>query len=190
MELARIAQEIFSETGVLQHGHFRLTSGRHSDRYMQCARLFEYPDKAEILCRELAGLFADKQIDCVVGPAVGAVQMAFEVSRHLHCRNMFAERENSAMTFRRGFFLPSGARVLVVEDTITTGGSVREVIDLLRAQGGVVVGVGAIVDRSGGQVLFDVPMHACVQVDVPSWAPDECALCREGQPLTKPGSRT
>ncbi len=189
MTLEQQSIAIFEETGVLQTGHFRLTSGRHSDRYMQCARLFEYADKAEVLCRALAGLFAGEKIDAVVGPAVGAVQMAFEVSRHLGCRNLFAEREEGAMTFRRGFALAPGARVLVVEDTVTTGGSVAEVIALVRRQGAEVVGVGAIVDRSGGQVDFGVPLRACVQISVPSWQPEDCELCRQGQPITKPGSR-
>ena len=182
-------QAILEETGVLQAGHFRLTSGRHSDRYMQCARLFEYAGKAEILCRDLAGRFADERVDVVIGPAVGAVQMAFEVSRHLRCRNMFAEREEGVMRFRRGFRLEPGSRVLVVEDTVTTGGTIKEVMALARAAGAEVAGVGAIVDRSGGQVEFGVPFRACLRVDIPSWPPEECALCAAGLPLTKPGSR-
>jgi orotate phosphoribosyltransferase len=189
MELAEMAQDILTETGVLQRGHFRLTSGRHSDRYMQCARLFEYPDKSEILCGELAGLVADKMIELVVGPALGAIQMAYEVSRRLRCRNLFAERENGVLTFRRGFSIPTGIRTLVVEDTITTGGTVKELIDLVKDRGGVVVAVGAIVDRSGGTVDFGVPLKACWQVNIPSWEASECQLCREGLPITKPGSR-
>ena len=189
MTWEQTVQAILEETGVLQTGHFRLTSGRHSDRYMQCARLFEYADKAEILCRELAGQFAGDHIDVVIGPAVGAVQMAFEVSRHLKCRNLFAEREEGAMRLRRGFRLEPGSRVLVVEDTITTGGTVREVIRLARDTGAVPVGVGSIVDRSGGRVDFGVPFRACLKTDIPSWSPEDCALCAAGVPLTKPGSR-
>lgn len=189
MDLQQRARDILAETGVWQRGHFRLTSGRHSDQYMQCARLFEQPDKAGLLCRALAELFADDGVELVVGPAVGAVQMAFEVSRHLGCRNLFAEREQGVMTLRRGFVIPPGTRVLVVEDTVTTGGTVQEVVDLVQARGGIVAGVGAIVDRSGGAADFGVPLRACVRMDIPSWPPEDCRLCREGVPLTKPGSR-
>ena len=182
-------QSVFEETGVLQTGHFRLTSGRHSDRYMQCARLFERADKAELLCRDLANRFADTAVDVVVGPAVGAVQMAYEVSRHLRCRNLFAEREEGVLRFRRGFHLDPGCRVLVVEDAVTTGGTVKELIELVRGTGAIVVGVGAIVDRSGGKTDFGVPLHACLKVNIPSWLPEDCALCAAGQPITKPGSR-
>ena len=180
---------ILKETSVLQTGHFRLASGRHSDRYMQCARLFEHAGKADILCQELAGRFRDDRIDAVIGPAVGAIQMAFAVSRHLGCRNMFAEREGGVMKLRRGFSLDPGSRVLVVEDTVTTGGTVREVMALAAAAGAVVAGVGAIVDRSGGQAGFGVPFRACLQVDIPSWPPETCALCARGLPVVKPGSR-
>ncbi|MDR3207862.1 MAG: orotate phosphoribosyltransferase [Oscillospiraceae bacterium] len=189
MSLEETALSVLTETGVLQTGHFRLTSGRHSDRYMQCARLFEHADKAEVLCRGLAGLFVGEGIEAVIGPAVGAVQMAYEVSRHLHCRNLFAEREEGVMRLRRGFVLAPGTRVLVVEDNVTTGGTVKEVVALAQAAGAVVVGVGAISDRSGGKVDFGVPFRACLKTDIPSWSPEECALCKQGVPVVKPGSR-
>ncbi len=181
--------DILQKTGVLQEGHFRLTSGRHSDRYMQCARLFQWALEAEKLCAMLAGLFAGEKIDVVIGPAVGAVQMAFEVSRHLGCRNIFAERVDGALTLRRGFYIDPGERVLVVEDTITTGGTVREVVSLAQAAGGQVIGVGSIVDRSGGKADFGVPLRACVQIDLPSWEEKDCPLCARGLPIVKPGSR-
>ncbi|MCL2747412.1 MAG: orotate phosphoribosyltransferase, partial [Oscillospiraceae bacterium] len=165
------------------------TSGRHSDRYMQCARLFEYADKADVLCMKLADDFQNDGIDVVVGPAVGAVQMAFAVSRHLGCRNLFTEREEGVMKLRRGFSLSPGDRVLVVEDAVSTGGTVKEVIALVTAVGAVAAGVGAIVDRSGGQTHFGVPFRACLQVDLPSWPPESCALCAQGIPIAKPGSR-
>ncbi len=183
------ATDILTSVGVLQHGHFKLTSGRHSDRYMQCARLFEYPLEAETLCAGLAEKFADEQVAVVIGPAVGAVQMAFEVSRNLKCRNMFAERVDGTLTLRRGFILAPGTRVLVVEDTVTTGGTVKEVCELVKAAGAVVVGVGCIVDRSAGKVDFGAPLRACLSMDIPSWPPEECPLCRENKPITKPGSR-
>ncbi len=189
LSLDKKAVAILEETGVMQSGHFCLTSGRHSDRYMQCARLFEHADKAGLLCGELASLFARDAVDAVVGPAVGAVQMAFEISRHLGCHNLFAEREEGKMRFRRGFALRPNERVLVVEDAVTTGGSVKEVISLCQAQGAQVIGVGAIVDRSGGQVDFGVPLRACLQLSIPSWPPENCPLCRDNIPVTKPGSR-
>ena len=181
------ALDIFRETGVLREGHFRLTSGRHSDRYMQCAQVFQYAAHAGELCKALAGQF--ERIAVVIGPAVGAVQMAYEVSRHLGCRNIFAERENGEFTLRRGFEIRPEERVLVVEDTVTTGGSVKEVISLVQACGGNVVGVGALVDRSGGAVDFGAPFKAVVSVGIPSWEANDCPLCALGIPCVKPGSR-
>lgn len=178
---------IFRETGVMLEGHFLLTSGRHSDKYMQCARLFQYPDIAEKFARELAGKF--ENVDLVAGPALGGIIIAYEVSRHLNVQNVFAERENGHMTLRRGFELPRGARVLVVEDVVTTGGSVKEVMALVRSLGGEIAGVGSVVDRSDGKVDFGVPFNAVLSMEVVSWEADDCPLCREGWPLVKPGSR-
>jgi orotate phosphoribosyltransferase len=178
---------IFRETGVMLEGHFLLTSGRHSDKYMQCARLFQYPDIAEKFAKELAGKFSG--VDLVAGPALGGIIIAYEVSRHLNVRNVFAERDNGQMTLRRGFEIPKGARVLVVEDVVTTGGSVREVMELVRSLGGEVAGVGSIVDRSDGKVDFGVPFAAVLSMEVVSWVPDQCPLCHDGWPLVKPGSR-
>ena len=178
---------IFRETGVMLEGHFQLTSGRHSDKYMQCARLFQYPDIAEKFAKELAGKFTG--IELVAGPALGGIIIAYEVSRQLGVKNIFAERENGAMTLRRGFEIPQGARVLVVEDVVTTGGSVKEVIELVRQMGGEVAGVGCIVDRSNGKVDFGVPFAAVLSMEVQSWEADKCPLCREGWPVVKPGSR-
>lgn len=178
---------VFRKTGVMLEGHFQLTSGRHSDQYMQCARLFQYPDVAERFAKELAGKF--ENVDLVAGPALGGIIIAYEVSRHLGVRNVFAERENGNMTLRRGFEIPQGARVLVVEDVVTTGGSVKEVIDLVRNLGGEIAGVGSIVDRSDGKVDFSVPFAAVLSMEVVSWDAGECPLCHEGWPLVKPGSR-
>jgi orotate phosphoribosyltransferase len=181
------AIQIFKETGVMLEGHFLLTSGRHSERYMQCAKLFQYPEISEEFSRELAGKF--QGVSIVAGPAIGGIILAYEVSRQLKVPNIFAERENGAMTLRRGFSVPEGAKVLVVEDVVTTGGSVKEVIDLIRSLGGDVVGAGSIVDRSDGKVDFGVPFHAVVSMEVISYEPDECPLCRQGIPAVKPGSR-
>lgn len=175
--------------GVLHTGHFKLTSGRHSDRYMQCAKLFEHPDASERLCGELARRFEGDGVDLVAGPAVGGIIMAYELARALGVRNIFAEREDGVMKLRRGFEVGRKERVLVAEDVITTGGSVKEVMGLLREAGAEVVGVASIVDRSSGAVDFGVKFRALLEVDAESWDESDCPLCREGLPVVKPGSK-
>lgn len=182
--------DILKEAGVLLHGHFRLTSGRHSNQYLQCAKIFRNTKYSEELCAALAQRYRDAGVEVVIGPAMGAVQMAYEVSRALKCENFFAEREDGKMTLRRGFSVHPGQKVLIVEDVVTTGGSVREVIDLVRAAGGDIVGVGSIVDRTGGKIDFGVPFQAVISLNVESWEPEDCPLCKEGKlELVKPGSR-
>ncbi|MFR2260492.1 MAG: orotate phosphoribosyltransferase [Acutalibacteraceae bacterium] len=183
--------EVLKEAGVLQEGHFLLTSGRHSNKYLQCAKIFCNTKYSEELCADLANKFKNDDVEVVIGPAMGAVQMAYEVSRALKCKNFFTERdENGKRTLRRGFVIEKGQRVLVVEDVVTTGGSVREVINLVKEAGGVVVGVGSIVDRTDGKIDFGVPYKAVYSADVVSWEAANCPLCREsGLPLVKPGSR-
>lgn len=183
--------EILKEAGVLMEGHFKLTSGRHSNKYLQCAKIFRNTKYSEELCAALAEQYQNDGVQIVIGPAMGAVQMAYEVSRSLKCENFFTERdEEGKMALRRGFVVNPGQRVLVVEDVVTTGGSVREVIDLVKQAGGVVVGVGSIVDRTGGKIDFGVPFRAVISVEVESWEPDECPLCKAGAPAPiKPGSR-
>lgn len=182
--------EILKEAGVLLEGHFLLTSGKHSNRYLQCAKIFKNTKYSEVLCKDLADQFKDKNVDVVVGPAMGAVIMAYEVSRHLGVPNYFTERENGEMALRRGFEIKPGERILVVEDVITTGGSVKEVIKLLTEMGGEVIGVGSIVDRSNGTADFGVPFSSVIKIDVEAYEADECPLCKEGKiPVVKPGSR-
>ena len=182
--------QVFRDTGVMLEGHFLLTSGRHSDRYMQCAHLFEHAAHSEALCKLLADNFRGDGITLVVGPALGGIIMAYEVACQLGCRNIFAERENGVMTIRRGFEVKPEDRVLMVEDAVTTGGSVREVISLLRARGANLAGVGAIVDRSAGKVDFGLPFRAVLSMDVVSYEAADCPLCKEGKlALVKPGSR-
>lgn len=183
--------EILKEAGVLMEGHFLLTSGRHSDKYLQCARIFRNTKYSRELCSELASFFAGDGIGLVIGPAMGAVQMAYEVSAHLNCENFFTERdENGRMALRRGFEIIPGTKTLVVEDVVTTGGSVFEVIELVRAAGGIVAGVGSIVDRTGGKIDFGVKFKSVYCADVTSWIADECPLCKQGGiELVKPGSR-
>ncbi|MDD3667071.1 MAG: orotate phosphoribosyltransferase [Bacteroidales bacterium] len=182
--------EVLKEAGVLLEGHFLLTSGKHSNKYLQCAKIFKNTKYSEELCAELASFFINDKVDVVIGPAMGAVQMAYEVSRTLACPNIFAEREDGKLTLRRGFEILPGQRVLVVEDVITTGGSVVEVIDIVKDAGGIVVGVGVIVDRSGGKIDFGVPLKSVISMNVEAWEASECPICKEGKiPLVKPGSR-
>ncbi len=175
--------------GALQNGHFRLTSGLHSAQYMQCARLFEHPAESAELCADLAEQFKGQKIDIVIGPALGGVIMAYETARALGVNNIFAEREDGKMTLRRGFHVTTGDRVLVVEDVVTTGGSVKEVISLVKSLGAEVVGVGAIVDRSMGKADFGVPFHPLMTMNIQAWEEGSCPLCKEGRPIVKPGSR-
>ena len=182
--------EILKEAGVLLEGHFKLTSGKHSNKYLQCAKIFRNTKYSEELCAALAEEFKDDGVEVVIGPALGAVQMTYEVSRWLKCESFFAERDDGVMTLRRGFEIQPGQKVLVVEDVVTTGGSVREVLKIVQEAGGDVVGVGSIVDRTGGKVDFGVPYKSVISVEVESWEPEDCPLCKAGAPAPiKPGSR-
>lgn len=181
--------EMLKEAEVLLEGHFLLTSGRHSDRYMQCAKIFQNAKYSVPLCAELAEKYKDDNIEVVIGPAIGAIQMAYEVGKQLGVKNIFAERENGKMTLRRGFTIDKGQRVLIVEDVVTTGGSVREVMELVKECGGEIVGIGSIVERTGGKIDFGVPYKSAFSMDITSYEPDECPICKTGKALVKPGSR-
>ncbi|MCC5909568.1 MAG: orotate phosphoribosyltransferase [Clostridiaceae bacterium] len=182
--------EILEKTGVLQRGHFLLTSGRHSNQYMQCARILEYPNYTGEIIEGLAEEFVDQQVDIVVGPATGGIIVAYEMARQLKTRNIFAERVEGKMALRRGFTIPKGAKVVVAEDVITTGGSVQEVIDLILEAEAEVVGVAVLVDRSNGKVDFKTKLVAALSTEVISYEADHCPLCKENTiPLVKPGSR-
>ena len=182
--------EIFRKTGGILKGHFILTSGRHSDTYMQCAKLFVDPKSSEMLCKSLAEKLGDMKIDMVVSPAVGGILMGYEMARQLGVNNIFAERENGAMTLRRGFELKEGMNVLVVEDVVTTGGSVKEVVKLCQDHGANVQAVASVVDRSNGKVDFGVKYVNLISMDVVSYEAEDCPMCKEGKiPAVKPGSR-
>jgi len=181
--------DLFTKTQVLKTGHFLLTSGLHSDKYLQCAQLLQYPEATEKAVGQLAENFKDKSIDTVVGPAMGGIIISYEMGRQLGVRAIFAEREDGKMALRRGFTVKPGERILVVEDVVTTGGSVKEVISLVKELGGEVVAVAALVDRSGGKVDFGVPAYYLLSLDVKAYPPEECPLCKEGIPIAKPGSR-
>lgn len=182
--------KIFQDSGALLSGHFRLTSGRHGDRYFQCALVLQHPNYTETLCRELAERFQGEGVSAVIGPAMGGIIVSYETARALGVRSLFTERENGVMKLRRGFFIEPGEKVLVVEDVVTTGGSVREVIEVVRRLGGEVVGAGVLVDRSNGTVDLGVRTEALLTMEVKSYVPGECPLCRQGIPALKPGSRS
>lgn len=181
--------DIFYKTEALLKGHFLLTSGRHSNVYFQCAKVLQYPEYTEAVCTRIAEAFKDKEIDLVVAPAIGGIVVAQEVARQLNKRFIFAEREDKKLQLRRGFSIKEGEKVLVCEDVITTGGSVFEVIDIVKENNAEVAGVGFIVDRSNGKVDFGYPQVSTIKVEAVSFAPEECELCKQGIPAIKPGSR-
>jgi len=181
--------QIFRENSALLEGHFILSSGLHSDRYIQCALVLQYPSIAEQLGSELAAKLQHLGASVVAAPALGGVIVAHEVARALGVRALFTERQMGAMSLRRGFSLSPDEPALVVEDVITTGGSTRETIACVRQGGGNVVGVGALIDRSDA-VNLGVPKVALVTLAVQNFDPADCPLCRSGIPAVKPGSRT
>jgi len=181
--------DLFRRSGALLEGHFRLSSGLHSNGYLQCALVLQHPDAAERLGAAIASAVRDLRATVVLSPALGGVVIGQEVGRALGVRAIFAERQDGALTLRRGFALSPADRVLVVEDVLTTGGSTRETMQVAAAAGGRVVGAAAIVDRSAGAARFDVPFHALVEVDLPVTEAAACPLCAKGVPLVKPGSR-
>ncbi|MCX7876342.1 MAG: orotate phosphoribosyltransferase [Melioribacteraceae bacterium] len=181
--------EIFYETNALLNGHFLLTSGRHSNQYFQCALVLQYPEYNKIICEHIADFFRDYEIDVVIAPAIGGIVVGQEVARQLNKKFIFAEREDKNLTLRRGFKIEEGKKYLVCEDVVTTGGSVFEIIDIVKQNGGIVSGVGFIVDRSNGKVNFGVPQFSTVKLDVVSFLSEECPLCKQGIELIKPGSR-
>lgn len=191
--------QLFETAGAIRHGHFELSSGRHSDTYVQCALVLQYPRFAEKLGQALAALFSDAQIDAVVSPALGGLIVGQEVARALPAPKdaigggvpaMFVERDsNGIMTLRRGFALKPDQHVLVVEDVWTTGGSTEETIHVVQEAGGRVVAAGALIDRSGGEIEFPVESNALIQLKIDSYEPEDCPLCRQGNVAVKPGSR-
>jgi orotate phosphoribosyltransferase len=180
---------IFRETGALLEGHFLLTSGKHSNVYFQCAKVLQYPDYTKKICELIAEQFDSYEFETVIAPAMGGIIVGYEVARQLNKRFIFAEREDKNLTLRRGFGLNENEKVLVCEDVITTGGSVYEVINIVKNHKADVVGVGAIVDRSGGKVKFDPPLFTTLQINADIYAPEDCIMCRENIPVIKPGSR-
>jgi orotate phosphoribosyltransferase len=181
--------DIYRKTGALLTGHFLLSSGLHSEQYLQSALVLQQPDVATKLCAALAEPYRNSLIGAVIAPALGGVFVSHETARALGVRALFAERVNGELTLRRGFTLKPGERVLVVEDVITTGKSTRETIAVVRSLGGEVVAAASLIDRSGGKAELGVPYSSLVTLAVPSFAADVCPLCKTGSKPVKPGSR-
>lgn len=181
--------EKFKNTGALLEGHFVLTSGLHSRVYLQCARVLERPDDAEEFGRSIAQHFETENIQTVVSPAIGGIVIGYEVARALGARFIWTERQDGAMVLRRGFSVSPGERILVVEDVVTTGGSTRETVAALQANGAEVIGAASIIDRSAARADVGVPRIALATLDVPALEPAVCELCKRGEPAVKPGSR-
>lgn len=179
--------DLFSDAGALLEGHFVYASGRHGRRFLQAARVLQFPAHTERLCKAIAGRFAGAGIEVVCGPATGGIILAYETARHLGCRAMFTERdETDELVLRRGFRLEPRSRVLVVEDIITTGGSVKKTVTHLRKRGAEVVGVAALIDRSAGEAQFDCRFEPLARLPMESWHPDRCVLCKQKVPLVDP----
>ena len=182
-------EQIFKENGALLSGHFLLSSGLHSDAYLEKFRIFERPAIHSRIISEILGHFAGKKIDTVLGPALGGVIMASEAGRQLSVRAVYAEKENGRLILRRGFSLSEGERVLILDDIVTTGGSLVETIEIAKNADTEIIGIGVLADRSGGKTDFGLPYIALMNLDLPVYSPDNCPMCNANVPITKPGSR-
>ncbi|MEG0774171.1 orotate phosphoribosyltransferase [Clostridium sp.] len=189
MNNEKIVIDTLLECEALLEGHFLLSSGRHSNRYCQCAKLLQYPDKAESVLKVVANQVKELEIDLLVGPAMGGIIVAYELARQLNKPGVFTERKDGEMTLSRGFQIKKGQRVLITEDVITTGKSTLEVVEVLSKLGAEVVGVCCIVDRSGENCALNYPIYSACKLEVESFEKENCPLCKEGTPYIKPGSR-
>ena len=186
------AEQILLDCNALLEGHFLLTSGRHSANYLQCAKVLQQPKYASELVLAIKNTIEDSllDIDMVISPAIGGIIVGYELARQLGKKSLFTERENGKMALRRGFEIPFGAKVAIAEDVITTGGSVKEVQEIVESNGGKVIFVACLVDRSQGLADFGAPLISAYKASVLSYLPDECPICKNGlEPLIKPGSR-
>lgn len=181
--------ELLKEIGAVLEGHFLLSSGKHSSKYIQCAKIFERPSYGEKIGKAIAEKISQHKPDIVIGPALGGVILAYEVARHVNARAMFTEREDGRMRLRRNFNIEENERVAIVEDVTTTGKSVLEVAEVVREHGGQVCCIASIVDRSVEKLPFEVPFYSLVKLELPIFEPNDCLLCQQGVPLVKPGSR-
>ena len=182
--------EIFRSTGALLEGHFVLTSGRHSDTYFQCAKVLQYPEYLTLFSRMIADHFDDDKIDTVISPAIGGIVVGTDVGRQLGVKTIFTERKEGIMKLRRGFEIEKGERILIVEDVLTTGGSINEVIEIVNENNGIVCGVGIVVDRSGGNIKLYKNQFAVLEHKAISFGEDEVPKYLSAIPIQKPGSRS
>lgn len=181
--------DILKKTEALLEGHFLLSSGKHSNRYIQCAKVLQYPEDAEKVLKTVVNQLKNLEIDVVLGPAMGGVIVAYEIGRQLGKKAIFSERdkENDSMVLRRGFEIKKGDKVLITEDVVTTGKSALEAIDVVQSLGGEVVGIACIADRSKGELQY--PIYSAIKLDIESYEKDNCPFCKKGIPYIKPGSR-
>ena len=183
--------DVFRASGALLEGHFLYASGRHGRQFLQAARVLQFPNHTERLCEAIAERFKDLPVDAVCGPATGGIVLAYEVARHLECRAVFSEKDGTGgMAVKRGFKLDKGMRILVVEDIVTTGGSVHKTIHHLRERGAEIVGVSVLIDRSAGEARFDCPFAPLAHLTMESWEPEACPICGQGLPLIDPDDLT
>lgn len=180
---------LMEELGALHSGHFLLSSGLHSDRYFQCARILQFPELARELGAAMGNFFTDNATDLVVSPAMGGILIGHEVARAVGRRFVFTERKDGRMMIRRGFSLEKGEKVIIAEDVVTRGTSLLEVIKVVEDAGGQVIGLTSIIDRTSGEVELPLPLHSLARVVVQTWEADHCPLCAEGKEIVKPGSR-
>lgn len=188
MRLISSAEEIFEKSGTVLRGHFLLTSGLHSPIYWEKFRVLQFPDYTEQLCQMISSNFANQGVQVVAGPTTGGIIIAFEVARQLGVRSIFAEKEAEERVFRRGFSISPGERVLIVDDILTTGKSVDEMMTAVTKQGGIIIGIGVLVDRSEHKLDFGVPLFSCHRAATITYRPSDCPLCAAQIPLIKPGS--
>lgn len=180
-------KKLLEESGALLNGHFKLTSGRHSDQYVEKIKLINQPEKVEILCGELTEKLKNVDCDIVVGPAMGGIVLAYEVAKKLGKKFVFTQRKNGKMSIRSGFEINPDDKAIIIEDIVTTGGSVKEVIQALEDRKVKVEAVGLIVDRSGGEADFGIPTYSLLTLNIDNWLPEECPLCKKGTSITSPG---
>jgi len=181
-------EEIFRKAGAILEGHFLLTSGLHSPTYWEKFKILQYPNYTEQLCRLITNHFQKEAIQVVAGPTTGGIILAFEAARQLGVRGIFAEKEGPSRMFRRGFSISPGEQVLIIDDILTTGSSIREVMAAVNEQGGRIVGIGVLVDRSQQKVEFGVPLFSCLRSKTVTYPPQDCPLCAAKIPIIKPGS--
>ncbi|WKY46281.1 orotate phosphoribosyltransferase [Eubacteriaceae bacterium ES3] len=182
--------EILKETDAFLEGHFLLSSGKHSDQYVQCAKVLRFPNQAEKVLKPVVEQLKDLQIDKVVGPAMGGVVVSYEIGRQLGKESIFTERKDGKMELRRGFEIKPGEKVIITEDVVTTGKSTIETKKVLESLGAEVLGVACIADRRAQGVEIDMPIYSAIKLEITAWEPDECPVCKENKiPVVKPGSR-